>query len=96
MKTYLKDNNHYNNQYLKDDYNYVASLIDYFNVDFNEFRDSCNNLDTYLDECWILVENLNGGIIADVDGRCFGYTINQQSFFGITIKRTITLTEIFV
>ncbi len=33
--TYLKDNNHYNNQFLKDDYNYVASLIDYFSVDFN-------------------------------------------------------------
>lgn len=33
--TYLKNNNHYSDQYLEDDYNYVASLIDYFNVDFN-------------------------------------------------------------
>ena len=33
--TYLKNNNHYSDQYLEDDYNYVASLIDYFNIDFN-------------------------------------------------------------
>ena len=33
--TYLKNNNHFNSQYLEDDYNYVASLINYFNLDFN-------------------------------------------------------------
>lgn len=33
--TYLKDNNHFDDQFLKDNYNYVASLINYFNVDFN-------------------------------------------------------------
>ena len=33
--TYLKDNNHFADQFLKDNYNYVASLIDYFNLDFN-------------------------------------------------------------
>jgi len=32
---YLKNNNHFTDQYLKDSYNYVASLIDYFNIDFN-------------------------------------------------------------
>ena len=33
--TYVKNNNHYNESFLKDDYSYVASLIDYFNLDFN-------------------------------------------------------------
>ena len=33
--TYLKDNNHYANTYLEDDYNLVASFIDYFNFDYN-------------------------------------------------------------
>jgi len=33
--TYLKDNNHFADQFLKDNYNYVANLIDYFNLDFN-------------------------------------------------------------
>ena len=33
--TYLKNNDHYNDIYLKDDYSYVANLIDYFNLDFN-------------------------------------------------------------
>ena len=33
--TYLKDNSHYDDSYLKDEYNLVASLIDYFNVDYN-------------------------------------------------------------
>ena len=32
--TYVKDNNHYSDNYLKDEYNYVASLIDYFNLDY--------------------------------------------------------------
>ena len=34
-RVYLKNNNHYTSSYLKDDYNYVASLIDYFNFDYN-------------------------------------------------------------
>ena len=33
--TYLKNNNHFNSDFLEDDYNYVASLIDYFNLSFN-------------------------------------------------------------
>lgn len=33
--TYLKDNKFYNSNYLEDDYNFVASLIDYFKVDYN-------------------------------------------------------------
>ena len=33
--TYLKNNNHYNSKYLKDEYNYVPNLIDYFNLDYN-------------------------------------------------------------
>lgn len=33
--TYLKDNNHYESKYLKNEYNFVASLIDYFNIDYN-------------------------------------------------------------
>ena len=33
--TYLKDNSHYDDKYLKDDYSYVSSLINYFNLDFN-------------------------------------------------------------
>ena len=33
--TYLKDNKFYNGSYLEDDYNFVASLIDYFKIDFN-------------------------------------------------------------
>lgn len=32
---YLKDNNHYSENFLKEDYNYVANLVDYFNVDYN-------------------------------------------------------------
>ncbi len=34
-RVYLKNNNHYTSSYLKDDYNYVASLIDYFNIDYD-------------------------------------------------------------
>ena len=33
--TFLKDNTHYDDNSLNDKYNYVASLIDYFNLDFN-------------------------------------------------------------
>lgn len=33
--TYLKDNNYYNSSYLQNEYNLVANLIDYFNVDYN-------------------------------------------------------------
>lgn len=34
--TYLKDNNnHYSSNYLKNEYNLVASLIDYFSIDYN-------------------------------------------------------------
>ena len=33
--TYLKNNSHYTSSYLEDDYNFVANLIDYFNVDYN-------------------------------------------------------------
>lgn len=32
--TYLKDNTHYSNTYLENDYNFVASLVDYFNIDY--------------------------------------------------------------
>lgn len=33
--TYLKNNSHYDARYLKDDFNFVASLIDYFSLDYN-------------------------------------------------------------
>ena len=33
--TYLKDNKFYNGQYLEEDYNFVANLIDYFKIDYN-------------------------------------------------------------
>lgn len=33
--TYLKNNNHYASKYLENDYNLVASFIDYFNFDYN-------------------------------------------------------------
>ena len=33
--TYLKNNNHYENTYLKEDFNLVANLVDYFNIDYN-------------------------------------------------------------
>lgn len=33
--TYLKDNNHYESKYLKNEYNLVASLIDYFSIDYS-------------------------------------------------------------
>ena len=33
--TYLKDNTHYESKYLKNEYNLVANLIDYFSVDYN-------------------------------------------------------------
>lgn len=33
--TYLKDNSHYDSHYLKNDFNLVANLIDYFNLDYN-------------------------------------------------------------
>ncbi len=33
--TYLKNNSHYDARYLKDDFNLVASLVDYFSLDYN-------------------------------------------------------------
>ena len=33
--TYLKDNTHYDNKYLQKEFNLVANLIDYFNIDYN-------------------------------------------------------------
>ena len=33
--THLKDNNYYDTNYLKNEYNIVASLVDYFNIDYN-------------------------------------------------------------
>ena len=33
--TYLKNNNYYNESYVKNGYNLVADLIDYFNLDYN-------------------------------------------------------------
>lgn len=33
--TYLKNNTHYTDSYLKNDFNLVASLVDYFNMDYN-------------------------------------------------------------
>lgn len=48
-KTYLKDNSHYNNNYLENDYNYVANLIDYFNLDFNYSYVIGENIDYKLD-----------------------------------------------
>ena len=33
--TYLKNNSHYDSRYLKNDFNLVASLIDYFSIDYN-------------------------------------------------------------
>lgn len=47
--TYLKNNNHYNNNYLENDYNYVANLIDYFNLDFNYSYVIGENIDYKLD-----------------------------------------------
>ena len=45
---YLKDNNHYNDSFLKEDYNYVASLMDYFNVDYNYTYAISENVDYIL------------------------------------------------
>ena len=33
--TYLKENNHFSDEFLKDNYSYVANLIDYFNIDYS-------------------------------------------------------------
>ena len=33
--THLKDNNYYESNYLKNEYNIVANLVDYFNIDYN-------------------------------------------------------------
>ena len=33
--TYLKDNSHYENTYLQDEFNLVASLVDYFSLDYS-------------------------------------------------------------
>ena len=33
--TYLKNNNHFSDTYLQNNYNLVASLVDYFNIDYN-------------------------------------------------------------
>ena len=47
--TYLKNNNHYNSDFLENDYNYVANLVDYFNLDFNYSYVLSENIDYNLD-----------------------------------------------
>ncbi len=47
--TYLKNNNHYSSDFLENDYNYVANLVDYFNLDFNYSYVLSENIDYKLD-----------------------------------------------
>ncbi len=47
--TYLKDNSHYDSNFLENDYNYVSNLIDYFNLDFNYSYVLSENINYNLD-----------------------------------------------
>ena len=54
---YLKDNSHYDSTYLQKEFNFVASLIDYFNIDYNYLY----SLDEQIDY------ELNYGIDAELE-----------------------------